>query len=151
MPLHDSGKTSLIIPHPRFRGHVVGLDDLLAFPWGIHNKHTEHVPPPTSPKMATWRPWTIGVSALLALLVSLLLLLADGLAGVLNNLGGPPSARTWLGVAAVGHGVLALASAVLFGVGRWKPAWRNAAVLAAWAIIPVGVGWFVLCGRLAAG
>jgi hypothetical protein len=98
-----------------------------------------------------WRRWTIGVAALLALCVSLLLLAGDGLAGVLNNLGGPPSAGTWLGAAAAGHGVLALASVVLLGAGRWRPARRRVAVVAAWAIIPVGIGWFVLCGRLAAG
>jgi hypothetical protein len=99
----------------------------------------------------TRRPWTIGVSAVVALLASLLLLLSDGLAGVLNNLGGSLSAGTWLGVAAAGHGALALASAVPFGVGLAN-AWRHrAAALSAWAIIPVGVGWFLLCGRLAAG
>ena len=107
--------------------------------------------PPKSPKTATWRPWTIGASALLALLVSLLLLLADGLAGVLNNLGAPPSAYTWLRVAAIGHGVLAMASVVAFVVGLRMSARRNVAVLAACAIIPVGIGWFVLCGRLASG
>jgi len=124
----------------------------LAFPWGVRDGHTERVPQPlTDPKTAARRPWAIGVSALLALLVSLLLLVGDGLAGVLNNLGGPQSARLWLGVAAVGHGVLALASAAAFGIGRWKPAGRHLAVLAAWAIIPVGIGWFFLCGRLASG
>ena len=97
-----------------------------------------------------WRRWTIGVAAFLALLVSLLLLVGDGLAGVINNLGGgPPSAGTWLGVAAAGHGTLAVASAVLFGLGFANSARRQAAVLAAWAIIPVGIGWFLLCGRLA--
>ena len=97
-----------------------------------------------------WRRWTVGVAAFLALLVSLLLLVGDGLAGVLNNLGGgPPSAGTWLGVAAAGHGTLAVASAVLFGLGFANSARRRAAVLAAWAIIPVGIGWFLLCGRLA--
>jgi hypothetical protein len=97
-----------------------------------------------------WRKWTIGVAALLALLVSLLLLVGDGLAGVLNNLGGaPPSAATWLGVAAAGHGALALASAVLFALGFTNSTRRRAAVVAAWAIIPVGIGWFLLCGRLA--
>jgi hypothetical protein len=97
-----------------------------------------------------WRRWTIGVAAFLALLVSLLLLAGDGLAGVINNLGGgPPAAGTWLGVAAAGHGTLAVASAVLFGLGFANSARRRAAVLAACAVIPVGIGWFVLCGRLA--
>jgi hypothetical protein len=103
----------------------------------------------TEAAATAWHRWTIAVAALVALVVSLLLLVGDGLAGVLNNLGGPQSAGTWIGVAAVGHGVLALASIVLLGVGLANSRRRRAAVLAAWAIIPVGVGWFVLCGRLA--
>jgi hypothetical protein len=99
----------------------------------------------------TWRPWTIGVSGLLALLASLLLLVADGLVGVLASWGGPASAGTWIRAAAIGHGVLAVSSVILFGFGIARPPRRRAAVLAACAIIPAGIGWFLLCGQLAGG
>lgn len=98
-----------------------------------------------------WRTWTIVVSAMLALLASALLLVADGLADVLAQWGGPVSAGTWIAAAAIGHVMLAAASVALFVVGLARPSRRRTAVLAAWAIIPVGIGWFLLCGRLAAG
>jgi hypothetical protein len=98
-----------------------------------------------------WRPWTVGVSGSLALVASILLLVADGLAGILASWGGPASAGAWITTAAIGHGVLAVASVVLLVVGLARPPRRRAAVLAAWAIIPVGIGWFQLCGRLASG
>ena len=44
---------------------------------------------------------------------------------------------------------MALASAVLFALGFANSARRRATVVAAWAIIPIGIGWFLLCGRLA--
>lgn len=142
---------------------------MLAFPWRIHNEHTDFVaddgaqdkmpaadggkpPPPKAQSAPELRRWTITVAALVALLFSLLLLVGDALAGVLTNLGGsPPSAGRWLGASAAGHGALALTSLVLLVLGLANPARRRAAVIAAWAIIPVGVGWFFLCGQLAAG
>ncbi len=103
------------------------------------------------PEREAWRTWTIGVSAMLALLASALLLVADGLADVLAQWGGPVSAGTWITAAAIGHVVLAAGSLALLVVGLARPSRRRTAVLAAWAIIPVGIGWFLLCGRLAAG
>lgn len=113
--------------------------------------HSE--PPPATPTVTkTPGRWAIGVAAVLAFVVSLVLLVGDGLAGVLNNLGGAkPSAGTWLGIAAAGHGVLAIGSAILLAVGLASARRRRATVLAAWAIIPVGIGWLFLCGRLASG
>jgi len=116
---------------------------------------TPSEPPPsdTKPKPGA-KPrarWTVVVAALSALLVSLLLLLGDALAGILNNLGGPPSAGTYIGIAMVGYGALALASVFLFGLGLANAARRRAATIAAWTIIPVAIGWFILLGRLTAG
>ena len=91
------------------------------------------------------------VPALLALVISLLLGVGDLLAGILSNLGGPAPIETFVRIAVIGHGVLAFASAFLFGVGLASAARRRPAVLAAWAIIPLGIGWFFLWGRLAAG
>jgi hypothetical protein len=102
-------------------------------------------------KAKTWRAWTIVVAALLAGLVSLLLLAGDLLAEVLSNLGGPAPIATFQRIAVFGHAALALASAFLFGLGIANSARRRPAALAAWAIIPVGLGWFFLWGRLAAG
>jgi len=103
-------------------------------------------------KQKPWRPWTIAVAAPLALLVSLLLALGDLLAGVLSNLGGEPAPiTTFVDIAVAGHGVLALTSVFLFGIGIANAARRRPAVVAELAIIPVAIGWFALWGRLAAG
>jgi hypothetical protein len=111
-------------------------------------------PPPANTKpttqVKTWRPWTIVVAGSLAGAVSLLLLVGDLLAGVLSNLGGPAPSATFVRIAVFGHAALALASAFLLGVG-FADARRRKAAIAAWAIIPVGIGWFFLWGRLAAG
>ncbi len=98
-----------------------------------------------------WRPWTICVAGALALIASIVLLVGDGLAGVLASWDTPAPGSGWIEVAAAGHVVLLAASIVLLGAGLGRPAWRRAATVAAWAIIPVGLGWFVLCARLASG
>jgi hypothetical protein len=90
------------------------------------------------------------VAGPVAFLASILLLVADGFAAIMASWDTPQPGRGWLNVAAVGHGVLAAASVVLFGAGLARASFRRTAVIAAWAIIPVGVGWLVLCGRLAA-
>jgi hypothetical protein len=99
----------------------------------------------------TWRPWTIGVAGALALVASLLLLVADGLGAVMASWDTPPPGRGWLRVAAIGHAVLAASSVALLATGVGRPRWRRPAAIMAWAIIPVGVGWFLLLGRLASG
>ena len=86
-----------------------------------------------------------------ALLASILLLVADGLAGVMASWDSPEPGRGWIKVAAIGHGVLAAVSVALLAAGIARASFRRTAAIAAWAIIPVGVGWFLLCGRLAAG
>jgi hypothetical protein len=121
------------------------------FPEAHRSGHTVLVTDKTEQQGNAWRPWTIGVSGSLALVASILLLVADGLVGILASWGGPASAGAWITAAAIGHGVLAVATVVLLAVGLARPPRRRAAVLAAWAIIPVGAGWFLLCGRLAGG
>jgi hypothetical protein len=98
-----------------------------------------------------WRPWTICLAGVVALAASLLLLVADGLAGVMASWDTPAPGRGWLAVAAAGHVVLAGGSIILIAAGLGRPPWRRAAVILAWVIIPVGVGWFLLFGRLASG
>jgi hypothetical protein len=98
-----------------------------------------------------WRPWTIWVAGVAALAASLLLLVADGLAGVMASWDTPAPGRGWLAVAAAGHVALAGGSVILLAAGLGRPTQRRAAVILAWAIIPIGVLWFLLCGRLASG
>ncbi len=113
--------------------------------------HTEAVTDEAAPRTGTWGRWTIGVAGVVALLSSLLLLVADGFAGVMASWDSPQPGRGWITIAAIGHGVLAAASVVLLCAGLARASLRRPAAIAAWAIIPVGVGWLVLCGRLAAG
>jgi len=96
-----------------------------------------------------WRPWTICLAGVVALAASVLLLVADGLAGVMSGWDSPAPGRGWLAVAAVGHIVLAGGSVILLATGLGRPTWRRAAVILAWTIVPVGVGWFLLFARLA--
>jgi hypothetical protein len=98
-----------------------------------------------------WRPWTICLACVVSLAASILLLVADGLAGVMASWDTPAPGRGWLAVAAVGHIVLAGGSITLLAAGLRRPPWRRAAVFLAWAIIPVGVCSFLLFGRLASG
>lgn len=86
-----------------------------------------------------------------AFLASILLLVADGLAGAMASWDSPEPGRGWIKVAAIGHGGLAAVSVVLLGTGIARASFRRTAAIAAWAIIPAGIGWLLLCGRLAAG
>jgi hypothetical protein len=115
--------------------------------------HSVGEPPSPSTEAKVWRRWTVVAAALSALLLSILLALADALANLLNVAfgGGSPSAGTFVTIAIVGHSALALASAFLLGVGLANATRRRAAAVAAWVIIPVGIGWFFLWGQLAAG
>jgi hypothetical protein len=113
--------------------------------------HTNGVQDTAEAPGGPWRPWTICVAGVAAIAASLLLLVADGLAGVMASWDTPAPGRGWLAVAAAGHVALAGGSIVVFAAGLGHPTRRRAAVIMAWAIIPVGVGWFLLCGRLASG
>lgn len=97
--------------------------------------------------------WAIIVAAVLAILVSLLLVVGDLLANVMNAAfgGGRAPIEMFVWIAVLGHLALALASAFLLGAGLANAARRRRATLLAWVIIPVSIGWFFLMGRLAAG
>jgi len=113
--------------------------------------HTDAVHDKAEVPSGPWQPWTICLAGVVALAASLLLLVADGFAGVMASWDTPAPGRGWLTVAATGHVVLAVGSIVLLAAGLGRPTWRRPAVLLACAIIPVGVGWFLLFGRLASG
>lgn len=98
----------------------------------------------------TWRPWTIWLPGALAVAWSGLLIIADGLAGVMGSWDTPPPGlMRWVKVGVIGHCVLVAASALVLAEGLRFPARRRAAALTAWVIIPVGFGWLLLTGRLA--
>ena len=87
----------------------------------------------------------------LAVTVSGLLAIADGLAGVMASWDTPSPGIGWIKVGIIGHCVLAGGSVVLFGLGMRPASRHRAEAIAAWAIIPAGIGWFLLAGRLASG
>jgi hypothetical protein len=96
-----------------------------------------------------WRPWTLTLAGVVALLSMALLLIADAFADIMASWDTAQPGRGWIAVAAVGHGVLMACAVVLLVSGHVRASSRRAATIAAWAIVPVGVGWFLLCGRLA--
>lgn len=97
----------------------------------------------------TWRPWTIWLPGSLAVAWSGLLIVADGLSGVMGSWDTPPPGlMRWVRAGVIGHCVLMAVSALVLTAGLRFPAQRRAAALTAWVIIPVGFGWFLLAGRL---
>jgi hypothetical protein len=99
----------------------------------------------------TWRPWTIWLPCVLAFIWSILLIVADGLAGVMGSWDTPMPGLGWIKVGMIGHCALAAASVVVLVAGLRFPSRRRAAVIAAWMIIPAGIGWLLLVGRLVSG
>ena len=98
-----------------------------------------------------WPVWSVVLACALGFTVSGLLVIADGLAGVMAVWDTPSPGIGWIRVAMAGHCVLAAASVVLFGLGVRPSSRRRSEAIAAWLIIPVALGWFLLAGRLAAG
>jgi hypothetical protein len=98
-----------------------------------------------------WRLWTVVVPCALAMVWSVLLALGSAALGILASWGNPAARPGWLGAGAGGQAVLFAAALAVLVVGMTRPRWRQAAVITAWAIIPVAFGWFVLTGRLASG
>ena len=99
----------------------------------------------------TWRPWTIWLPGVLALVWSLLLIVADNLEGVMGSWDTPAPGLRWLWAGVAGHCALAVASVLALVAGLSFPSRRRAAVIAAWMIIPVGFGWTLLTGHLISG
>jgi hypothetical protein len=71
------------------------------------------------------------------------------LASLLNDNAEPQTG--WVYPAVIGHCVLAAASVLALRVGLRSPSRRRAAVITAWMIIPVGLGWLALTARLLGG
>ncbi len=94
---------------------------------------------------------SVVLACVLGFAVSGLLVIADGLAGVMASWDTPSPGIGWIRVAMVGHCLLAVASVVLFGLGTRPSSRHRGETIAAWLIIPVALGWFLLAGRLAAG
>lgn len=99
----------------------------------------------------TWRPWTVWLPGVLALAWSLLLIVADNLAGVMGSWDTPAPGLRWLWVGVIGHCALAAASVLVLVVGLSSPSRLRAAAITAWMIIPVGFGWALLTGHLISG
>jgi hypothetical protein len=97
----------------------------------------------------TWRQGTIWLPGTLAFAASGLLIVADGLAGVMGSWDTPAPGLRWIKVGVIGHCILAAASVVVLGAGIRCPSRRRAAAITAWMIIPIGFAWFLLTGRLA--
>ena len=95
-----------------------------------------------------WRPWSIWLPCVLAFARSGALVVADGAAAIIGNWDTPAPGLGWLGIGAAGQGVLAALDVGILVAGMKRPRWRRAAVIAAWALIPVGLAWFILTGRL---
>jgi hypothetical protein len=104
-----------------------------------------------APAARTWRPWTLWLPCVLAFIWSGLLVVADGLAGVMGSWDTPQPGLGWVKAGMIGHCVLAAASVLILVAGLSIPSWRRIAVIAAWAIIPAGVGWVLLATHLISG
>lgn len=98
-----------------------------------------------------WRPWTIVLPGVLALLWSALLILADGATGIVASWDTPMPGARWITTGLVGHCMLGVASLALLATGLSIPERRRVAAIAAWLIIPAGFGWLLLMGRLIGG
>jgi hypothetical protein len=113
----------------------------------VHTAYVEAASP-----ARTWRPWTLWLPCILALLWSGFLIFADVVAALLGAFtDSAPPQEGWVDPAIIGHCVLAGASVLALVTGLRFPARRRAATITAWLIIPVGLGWLVLIPRLLGG
>lgn len=112
--------------------------------------HTAHVE--ITPAARTWRPWAIWLPCVLAFAWSGFLIFIDVVAALLANLSdSAPPRLGWVDPAIAGQCVLALASVLALVTGLRLPSRRRAAAIAAWMIIPIGLGWLVLSARVLGG
>ncbi len=98
-----------------------------------------------------WRLWTAAVPCGLAIVVSGLLAIADGLVGVMASWDTPSPGIGWVRVAIIGHCVLAVASVVLLGLALRRSSRHRGEAIAGWTVIVAGAAWFLLAGRLVSG
>jgi hypothetical protein len=68
-----------------------------------------------------------------------------------GQLGHAHALEGWLSAGAIGQCVLAAFTVAALVAGVRRPRWRRAVAVTAWMIIPLGMAWFVLAGRLVAG
>jgi hypothetical protein len=106
---------------------------------------------PASASAGVWRPWTIVLPCLLALVWSALLILADGAMGMMASWDTAPSGAGWVTAGLAGHCALGTCSVVLLAVGLRTPPWRRVAAVAAWLLIPAGFCWLLVTGMLIGG
>ena len=98
------------------------------------------------------RPWSIWLPCVLAFLWSVFLIFIDVVLSLLSNLtDSAPPPQGWVYPAIIGHLVLAGVSVIALVTGLRVPSRRRAAAIAAWVVIPAGLGWLVLCIRLLGG
>jgi len=98
-----------------------------------------------TPAGRTRRRWSIWLPCVLAFLWSGFLIFGDviaTLASLLNDNAEPQTG--WVYPAVFGHCVLAGASVLALRVGLRSPSRRRTAAIAAWMIIPLGLGWAAL-------
>jgi hypothetical protein len=103
------------------------------------------------PVAAPWRPWTVVLPCVLAIVWSSLLLVADGAVGVAASWDVPAPGERWVTAGLVGHCALGVAGVLLFAAGLRSQTFRPVAAVAAWLIIPAGFGWLLVIGRLVGG
>ena len=129
------------MPATRSRGHVTVQTG------GVRSK------PAATPAASvdSWRPWTVVLPGVLALVWSALLILADGATGIMASWDTPMPGARWITAGLAGHCVLGVASVAALAIGLSSPARRRVAAMTAWLVIPAGFGWLLVIGRLIAG
>jgi hypothetical protein len=97
-----------------------------------------------------WRPWTIWLPCVLALIWSGLLVAGDVVADLMGSWDTPAPGLGWIRAAIIGHCVLAGVSLLALVTGLRFPSRRRAAAVA-WMVIPAALGWALLTVRLLGG
>ncbi len=94
------------------------------------------------PAWARWRP------GVFAVVVAALCIVVDLAGLVMGSWDTPVAGLGWLKAGAFGESVLALAAMAVLVAGATRPSWHRRAAIAAYAIIALEIGWFVLTRTL---